>query len=125
MLTLLQTIVVFLILLLISFTVPKLQPLLYTAIFLLFFFYLLMTVIFPFSIQYVELFEPLPDPFARLLIGSAILYFISDIISKHIAEAGYGSLATISHFAVKITILTLWIQQTTELVEILSTLITK
>ena len=49
MFTLIQMIVVFLILLLISFAVPKLQPLLYTSIFFYFLFHLLTTVIFPFG----------------------------------------------------------------------------
>ncbi|MBE1553779.1 hypothetical protein [Sporosarcina limicola] len=73
----------------------------------------------------MKLFEALPDPFAKLLIGSAILYYISELITKHIEDAGFGSLAAMSHFAVKITILTLWLQQTTALIEILSTLISK
>ena len=59
------------------------------------------------------LFEALPDPFAKLLIGSAILFYVSELIAKHIEEAGYGSLAAMAHFAVKIAILTLWINQTT------------
>ena len=125
MLTLIQLIVVFLILLLISFTVPKLQPLLYTSIFFYFLFHLLITIVFPFGKYFVALFDPLPDPFTKLLIGSAILFYVSELIAKHIEEAGYGSLAAIAHFAVKIAILTLWMQQTSTLIELLSRLITK
>lgn len=125
MFILIQTIVVFLILLLISFAVPKLQPLLYLSIFLFYLFYLLSTIVFPFGITFSNIFAVLPDPFAKLLIGSAILFFVSEVIAKHIAEAGYGSLAAMTHFAVKIAILSLWIKQTTTLIEILSTLITK
>jgi hypothetical protein len=125
MLTLIQLIVVFLILLLISFTVPKLQPLMYTSIFFYFLFHLLITIVFPFGKYFVALFEPLPDPFAKLLIGSAILFYVSELIAKHIEEAGYGSLAAVAHFAVKIAILTLWMQQTSVLIELLSKLITK
>jgi hypothetical protein len=125
MFILIQTIVVFLILLLISFAVPKLQPLLYLSIFLSYLLYLLSTIVFPFSKTFAHIFEALPDPFAKLLIGSAILFFVSELISKHIEEAGYGSLAAMTHFAVKIAILSLWIKQTTTLLEILSTLITK
>ena len=71
------------------------------------------------------LFEPLPDPFAKLLIGSAILFYVSELIAKHIDEAGYGSFAAMAHFAVKIAILTLWMQQTSTLIDLLSKLITK
>lgn len=125
MLTLLQVIVVFLLLLLVSFAVPKLQPLLYTSVFFIVFLYLLTAVVFPFGKMYVGLFEALPGPFAKLLIGSAILFFISEIIAGHIEEAGYGSLAKLSHFAIKVVILTLWVDQTTELIDILSSLIKK
>ncbi|MFJ7933759.1 hypothetical protein [Sporosarcina sp. NPDC096371] len=125
MFILIQTIVVFLILLLIAFAVPKLQPLLYTSLFLFFLFYVLSTIVFPFGKKIANIFEALPDPFAKLLIGSAILFYVSELIAKHIEEAGYGSLAVLMHFAVKIAILTLWITQTTKLIEILSTLITK
>ncbi len=125
MFILLQIIVVFLLLLLIAFVVPKLQSLLYTSIFFIVLFYLLTTVIFPFGRTFVRLFESLPNPFAKLLIGSAILFLLSEIISEHIEEAGYRSLATLSHFVIKITILLLWVNQTTNLIEILSSLITK
>ena len=53
MLTLIQLIVVFLILLLISFAVPKLQPLLYASIFFYFLFHLLTTIVFPFGKYFV------------------------------------------------------------------------
>ena len=125
MITLFQMIIVFLLLLLTAFAVPKLQPLLYTSIFFIVLFHLLTTVILPFGRVYVGLFEALPGPFVKLLIGSAVLFFISELIAGHIKEAGYASLAAMSHFAVKVAILMLWIDQTTELIEILSSLITK
>lgn len=123
MFTLLQIIVVFLLLLVIGFAVPKLQPLFYTTLFLMFFLYVLSTVVFPFSKAFLRLFEPLPDPFAKLLIGSAILFFISELIAEHIEEAGYRSFASMSRLVVKITILLLWMDQITQLVDILSSLI--
>jgi len=125
MLTLFQVFVVFLLLLLIAFAVPQMQPLLYTSIFIIVLLQFLTSVVFPFGRAYVTLFEPLPDPFAKLLIGSAILFFISEIISRHIEEAGYASLAMISHFGVKIAILMLWLNQTAALIDILSSLISK
>lgn len=125
MISLLQIIVVFLLLLVTAFVAPKLQPLLYTSLFFIVLLYLLTTVIFPFGRTYVQLFESLPNPFAKLLIGSAILLFISELISSHIEEAGYASLAKMSHLAVKVTILLLWIDQTAALIEVLSSLIPK
>lgn len=125
MLILLQIIVVFLILLLIAFAVPKLQPLLYTSIFFIFLLHLLTTVVFPFGRTYVKLFEALPEPFAKLLIGSAILFYVSELISQLIEEAGYKSLASLSNFAIRIAILSLWIDQTAALIDTLSSLITK
>jgi hypothetical protein len=118
-------VVVFLILLIITFAVPKLQPLLYVAIFFFVLFQLLSMVVFPFTRTIIGLFEALPDPFAKLLIGSAILFFISELIAKHIEEAGFASLAAMSHFIVKIAILGLWLHQTAALIEILSSLIKK
>ncbi|WP_203246942.1 SpoIIIAC/SpoIIIAD family protein [Sporosarcina beigongshangi] len=125
MFILIQTIAVFLILLVIAFAVPTLNPLLYVAIFLFYLLYVLSTIVFPFGRTFSTIFEALPDPFAKLLIGSAILFYVSELIAEHISDAGYGSLASLTHFIVKIFILTLWISQTTRLIEILSTLITK
>lgn len=125
MVTLFQIIVVFLLLLTTAFAVPKLHPLLYTAIFFLLFFIMLTTVIFPFVRKFLALFEAFPNPFLTLLIGSAILYSISTFITHHIAEAGYASLAKMGHFAVKITILLLWMNEIQTIIEQLSALITK
>ncbi|MDS9471098.1 hypothetical protein [Sporosarcina pasteurii] len=125
MVTLFQVIVVFLLLLTISFVVPKLQPLLYTAVFFLVLTIILTTVVFPFGRTLLQQFEALPNPYVSLLVGSAILFYLSELISSHIADAGYASLAKISHFAVKITILLLWMNQAAEVIDILSALITK
>lgn len=122
---LLQMIAVYLLLLVITFAVPKLQPLLYASIFFIALFYILVIVVFPFSKSYVKLFEVLPNPYVKLLIGSAILFFISELITGHIEEAGYASLAKLTHFAVKIIILLLWIEQIADLIDVLSSLISK
>lgn len=108
MTALFQVVIVFLLLLLTTFAVPKLQPLLYTTMFFLLLFIILTTVVFPFVGTFLTLFEVFPNPFVALLIGSAVLFFVSEIITDHIAEAGYESLAKVGHFAVKITILLLW-----------------
>ncbi|WP_438310700.1 hypothetical protein [Sporosarcina sp. FA9] len=125
MLPLFQIIVVFLLLLIIAFAAPKLHPLLYTSIFFFLLLFLLTTLIFPFVKTYVVIFDIIPDPFVTLLIGSAVLFYVSELIAEHLAEAGYSSLASMSHFAVKIAILTLWLDQTTILIEVLSSLIKK
>lgn len=86
---------------------------------------ILTTIVFPFVREFVRMFDSLPNPYTTLIIGSAMLYFISELISSHIAEAGYASLAKTSHFAVKITIILLWMDQAAEVIDVLSTLITK
>jgi len=125
MITLFQVFVVFLLLLIINFAVPQLQPILYTSLLLIVLLYFLTSILFPFGKTFASIFDVLPNPYAKLLIGSAILYFISEIIAQHIQEAGYGSLAMISHFSVKIVILLLWLNQTSKLIELLSSLILK
>lgn len=125
MVVLFQMLVVFLLLLVIGFTVPKLKPLLSTATFLFVLLYLLTAVLFPFGKMYVQLFEAMPNPYVKLLIGSAFLFFISELVASHIEEAGYEALAKMSHLAVKITILLLWIDQTRAVIDVLSALITK
>ena len=125
MVTLFQVIAVFLLLLIISFAVPKLHPLLYTSIFFLLFFTFLKTVIIPFVSTFLALFEAFPNPFLTLLIGSAVLFYISELVTNHIAEAGYASLAKIGHFSVKITILLLWMNEIQTIIEQLSQLIKK
>lgn len=123
MTTLFQVIIVFLLLLITTFAVPKLHPLLYTTMFFILLFIVLTTVIFPFVSTFVTLFEAFPNPFVSLLIGSAILFFVSEIIADHLAEAGYESLAKVGHFAVKITILLLWMEEISAIIEQLSVFI--
>lgn len=124
MTTLFQIVIVYLLLLLITFAVPKLQPLLYTALFFLVFFIVFTTVILPFSKSFLALFDALSNPFASLLLGSAIIYMISEVITGHISDAGYPSLAELAHFSMKITILMLWMNEIKEVIALLSTLIT-
>lgn len=125
MITLFQIIIAFLLLLIISFAVPKLHPLLYTSIFFIILFIILTTIVFPFVTTFITLFEAFPNPFLSLLIGSAILLYMSTFITDHIAEAGYDSLAKLGHFSVKITILLLWMNEIKAMLEILSTFIKK
>ncbi len=124
MVVLFQIIIVYLLLLTITFAVPKLQPLLYASLFFFVFFIVLTTVLFPFSQTLLTLFNTLPNPFVSLLIGSAVLYVIAEITASHIAEAGYASLAEIAHFSMKIAILFLWMDEVKKVVELLSAFIT-
>lgn len=124
MTTLFQIVIVFLLLLLMTFAVPKLQPLLYTALFFFVFFVVFITVIRPFSERILELFNALSNPYASLLLGSAMVYMISEIITEHISDAGYPGLAEVAHFAMKITILMLWMNEIEKVIAILATLIT-
>lgn len=119
-----QIIIVYLLLLTMTFAVPKLQPLLYAVFFFCTFFIVFTTVIIPFSKNLSKLFDVLPNPFVTLLIGSAMLYAMSELIASHIAEAGYESLAKISHISVKIAILFLWMNEIKKVIELLSALIT-
>lgn len=119
-----QIVIVYLLLLLITFAVPKLQPLLYTALFFLIFFLVFTTVILPFSQSFLALFDELTNPYASLLLGSAMIYMISEVITGHISNAGYDSLAEMAHFAMKMTILMLWMNEIKEVIALLATLIT-
>lgn len=119
-----QITIVYLLLLTMTFAVPKLKPLLYTVFFFVTFFIVFTTVIFPFSRTLLTLFEILPNPFASLIIGSAILYTVSELFTTHIAESGYESLAAIAHLSVKIAILLLWMNEIQSVIELLSSLIT-
>lgn len=125
MVTLFQILILFLLLLLISFAVPKLHPLLYTVLFLTMFFILFTSVILPFVDQFLALFAAFSNPYLTLLIGSAILFYVSELITAHIAELGYQSLANMGHFAMKITILLLWMNEISAVIEQLSLFISQ
>lgn len=118
-----QLIVVYLLLIMLSFTSKSLQPVLYAAVFFIFLAYVSMTIIVPFGKTFMQLFDPLPTPFAKLLIGSVVLYYLTELICKHIAEAGYESIASVAQVAIKIAILSLWLPQLSTLIGTLSKLI--
>ncbi|GEN84213.1 hypothetical protein SLU01_25250 [Sporosarcina luteola] len=125
MVTLFQLIVIYLLLLIVSFVSSSLRPIIYAAIFFFFLSYVGMTIILPFGKTFMQLFAPLPDPYAKLLIGSVFLFYFSEVIVKHVSEAGYESIATIAHLAVKIAILSLWLPQISALIDTLSKFIIK
>ncbi|MCM3743326.1 hypothetical protein M3193_04165 [Sporosarcina luteola] len=125
MVTLFQLVVIYLLLLIVSFASKSLQPIIYAAIFFFFLSYVGMTIIIPFGKTFLNLFEPLPGSYAKLLIGSVFLYYFSEMIVKHVAEAGYDSIAEVATLAIKIAILTLWLPQLSMLIETLSKFIIK
>lgn len=125
MATIFQLVVIYLLLLLVSFASKSLQPIIYAALFFIFLSYVTMMIILPFGRTFMQLFEPLPNPYAKLLIGSVFLYYFSQLIIKHVSEAGYESIASIAQFAIKIAILSLWLPQLSLLIDTLSRLIIK
>lgn len=125
MVTLFQLIVIYLLLLIVSFASKSLQPIIYAAIFFFFLSFVGVTIIIPFGKTFIHLFEPLPGSYAKLLIGSVFLFYFSELIAKHVAEAGYESIASIAHFAIKIAILSLWLPQLSMLLDTLSKFIIK
>lgn len=125
MIILFQVLLIYLVLLTTSFAVPNLQPLLYTVMFLLLLFILFKVVLLPFTTTFLTVFEAFPNPFMTLLVGSVLLFYMSSIITDHIAESGYASLAKIGHFAVKVSILLVWLHEIGEMMTFLSTFIKK
>lgn len=125
MVTLFQLVVIYLLLLIVSFASKSLQPIIYAAIFFFFLSYVGMTIIIPFGKTFMNLFEPLPGSYAKLLIGSVFLFYFSELIVKHVAEAGYESIAEIATLAIKIAILSLWLPQLSMLLDTLSKFIIK
>ncbi|MCM3710919.1 SpoIIIAC/SpoIIIAD family protein [Sporosarcina luteola] len=125
MVTLFQLVVIYLLLLIVSFASKSLQPIIYAALFFFFLSYVGMTIIIPFGKTFMNLFEPLPGPYAKLLIGSVFLFYFSEMIVKHVAEAGYESIAEIANLAIKIAILSLWLPQLSMLLNTLSKFIIK
>ncbi|WP_262173322.1 SpoIIIAC/SpoIIIAD family protein [Saccharococcus sp. Marseille-Q5394] len=125
MVTLFQLVVIYLLLLIVSFASKSLQPIIYAAIFFFFLSYVGITIIIPFGKTFMDLFEPLPGSYAKLLIGSVFLFYFSEMIVKHVAEAGYESIAEIATLAIKIAILSLWLPQLSMLLNTLSKFIIK
>lgn len=120
-----QLLAVFLLLLLIRFAVPQLHPILYSALFLFVLAYVMMTVLIPFIKKLSDIFHGVPEPYGRLLLISAFLFFISESITQHLSESGYPSLANLAQFVVKIAILSFWLPELVNLIQTLTALITQ
>ncbi|WP_432355362.1 hypothetical protein [Sporosarcina sp. A2] len=118
-----QVLAVFLLLLMIRFVVPQLHPILYSALYLFVFAYVIVTILLPFIEKLSRIFRAVPEPYGKLLLMSAMLFFISESITSHISESGYASFANLAHFVVKLTILSLWLPELVNLIQTLTTLI--
>lgn len=125
MFTLFQMIVVYVVLLIIAYVAPGLKPILYAAIFFILLLYIFSMFLLPFGQTIIGLFGIMPGPYVKLLVGSALLFILSELVAMHIREEGYGSIASLSQLAMKIVILTLWIPHLKAMIETLSSLITK
>lgn len=120
-----QILIVYLLLLLLAFAVPKLQPIFYALLFFYTLAQVIVLVVKPFTDRFLHIFSAVPDPFAKLLIGSAIFYYIGEVIALQIQQAGYEALAEISRLCVKITILSIWLSQIAEVLKLITSFITK
>ncbi|WOV88877.1 SpoIIIAC/SpoIIIAD family protein [Sporosarcina oncorhynchi] len=125
MATIFQLIVVYLLLLLVTFASKSLQPIIYAALFFIFLSYVSVLLIIPFGSTLIDMFAPLPSPYVKLIIGSVFLFYVSELIVNHISEAGYGSISAIAQIAVKIAVITLWLPHLSQMIETLSRLIIK
>lgn len=125
MLIIFHAIVILLLLLVIRFAVPALQPILSTAIVLFFLFNMIQTMAFPLFSRLITLFEEMPTPYIRLLLGSAFFYLLTDWVKALLDEAGYEALGKITQFGGKIVIITFWLQPFSQLMDTLSILISK
>ncbi|MEK4759535.1 hypothetical protein MHH85_04670 [Viridibacillus sp. FSL E2-0187] len=66
---------------------------------------------------------PVEIPYLSLILGSAFIYFVSTAVSQHLSDQDYESLAFLSHTAVKLVILSLWLKEIIELFSIWQRLI--
>lgn len=117
--------VILLLLLLIRTSIPTLHPL-YIVIF---FFLLLAKLLFEYFIPFIQQYTSLIDlPSARhirLLLFSALLFFISDAICRLLKDMGYDSIGTLIHTSVKILILGFWMKEILSVIGILSNLLSE
>ncbi|WP_158231588.1 stage III sporulation AC/AD family protein [Sporosarcina sp. P34] len=104
-------------LLLLSFAAPALHPILYTTLFLLVTVYVLFTVLVPFGSTLLALTEKLPSPYATLLVVSAGLYYVAEVLSLQMKDEGYGAFGQLFQTSMKVVIMTLWLPYITQLIE--------
>lgn len=117
--------IILLLLLLIRTSIPVLHPL-YIVIF---FFLLLAKLIFeyfiPFIQQYTSLIDLPSSRHIRLLLFSALLFYLSDAIYRLMKDMGYDSIGMIIHTSIKIIILGFWMKEILSVIGILSKLLSE
>ncbi|PIC62765.1 hypothetical protein CSV79_15375 [Sporosarcina sp. P13] len=122
MAVLFQLFIIYIVLLLLSFAVPSLHPILYTTLFLMVAVYVLFTVLVPFARTLLALVEKLPAP-TMLLVVSAGLYYMAELLASQMKDEGYGAFGQLFQTVMKIVILTLWFPSISQLIETIYTLI--
>lgn len=95
---------------------PQLHQLLTLVFFFILCSYLMMQFILPFW-QRLRSFYLFDLPYLPLILGSSFLYLCSIIVSHLLEENDYGSIAFISHLAIKIWIVTLWLDELSTLLK--------
>lgn len=95
---------------------PALHRLLAIVFFFILCSYLMMQVVIPFF-QRLRTFYLFDLPYLPLILGSSLLYLCSIIVSQVLEDNDYGSIALISHLAIKIWIITLWLDKLGELLK--------
>lgn len=95
---------------------PSLHQLLAIVFFFLLCSYLMIKIVFPFW-QKIRAFYLFDLPYLPLILSSSLLYLCSIIISHLLEENDYKSIAFISHLAVKIWIVTLWLDELSDLLK--------
>lgn len=122
MAVLFQLFAVYLLLLLLTFAVPQLQPVLYAALLLLTAVYVLFTVLVPFAKSLLALMGKMP-PEATLLIASAGLYYMAELFQQLMKEQGFDAFGNLFMTVMKIVILTLWLPSISRLLTAVQPLI--
>jgi len=96
------------------------SPALHRLFSIVFFFilcsFLMMRVVLPFW-QKLRTFYLFDLPYLPLILGSSLLYLCSIIVSYLLEENDYESIAFISHLAIKIWIVTLWLDELGQLLK--------
>lgn len=122
MVVLFQLFVVYVVLLLLSFAVPSLHPILYTTLFFMVAVYVLYTVFVPFARTLLTLVEKLPAP-TTLLVVSAGMYYMAELLALQMKDEGYTAIAQLFQTIMKIVILTLWLPSVSQVIETIYALI--
>ncbi|ETT82218.1 hypothetical protein MKZ08_06865 [Viridibacillus sp. FSL R5-0477] len=115
-------VIMLILLMFIQMAIPALHRVFYTVFFFLLMSFLLMRLFIPFLQRLLHAF-PIEIPYLSLILGSAFIYFVSTAVSQHLNDQDYEALAFLSHTAVKLVILSLWLKEIIELFSIWQRLI--